>query len=67
MTPANLERLKMSNKLGALIHGCTDGLPENQRDAFLLREVERFESAEICADPWSAGPAANMFRDERLE
>jgi RNA polymerase sigma-70 factor (ECF subfamily) len=46
--PADLERLFLSKELGELIHGCMDGLPVNQREAFVLREVEGFETSEIC-------------------
>jgi len=46
--PADLERLFLSKELGELIHGCMDGLPSNQREAFVLREVEGFETGEIC-------------------
>jgi RNA polymerase sigma-70 factor (ECF subfamily) len=46
--PADLERLMLSREIGELIRGCMDGLPVNQREAFVLREVEGFETAEIC-------------------
>lgn len=46
--PADLERLFLSKELGELIRGCMDGLPANQREAFVLREVEGFETGEIC-------------------
>lgn len=46
--PADLERLFLSKELGKLIHGCMDGLPVNQREAFMLREVEGFDTNEIC-------------------
>jgi len=35
--PADVERLLLSKELGALIHACMDGLPANQREAFVLR------------------------------
>ena len=46
--PADLERLMLSNEIGNLIRGCMDGLPVNQREAFVLREVEGLDSGEIC-------------------
>lgn len=46
--PADLERLFLSKELGELIRGCMEGLPTNQREAFVLREVEGFETGEIC-------------------
>jgi RNA polymerase sigma-70 factor (ECF subfamily) len=46
--PADLERLMLSKEIGELIRGCMAGLPANQREAFVLREVEGLETAEIC-------------------
>jgi RNA polymerase sigma-70 factor (ECF subfamily) len=46
--PADLERLMLSKEIGELIRGCMDGLPVNQREVFVLREVEGFETSEIC-------------------
>ena len=46
--PADLERLMLSKEIGELIRGCMDGLPINQREAFVLREVEGLDSGEIC-------------------
>ena len=46
--PADLERLLLSKELGVFIRGCLEGLPPNQREAFVLREVEGFETEEIC-------------------
>jgi RNA polymerase sigma-70 factor (ECF subfamily) len=46
--PADLERLMLSNEIGKLIRGCMDGLPVNQREAFVLREVEGLDTGEIC-------------------
>lgn len=46
--PADLERLLLSKEIGQLIRGCMDGLPVNQREAFVLREVEGLETGEIC-------------------
>jgi len=30
------------------LHGCMESLPEKQRSVFLLREVEGFETSEVC-------------------
>ena len=46
--PADLERLMLSNEIGKLIRGCMDGLSVNQREAFVLREVEGLDTGEIC-------------------
>src|SRR5215469_6869572 len=46
--PADLERLMLSREIGELIRGCMDGLPVNQREAFVLREVEGLDTGEIC-------------------
>lgn len=46
--PADLERLFLSKELGTLIRGCMEGLKPNQREAFVLREIEGFETEEIC-------------------
>jgi RNA polymerase sigma-70 factor (ECF subfamily) len=46
--PAGLERLMLSKEIGELIRGCMDGLPANQREAFVLREVEDLDTGEIC-------------------
>ena len=46
--PEDLERLMLSKEIGELIRGCMDGLPVNQREAFVLREVEGLETSEIC-------------------
>src|SRR5260370_2210024 len=46
--PADLERLMLSKEIGELIRGCMDGLPANQREAFILREVEDLDTGEIC-------------------
>jgi len=37
-----------SKEIGELIRGCMDGLPVNQREAFVLREVEGLGTGEIC-------------------
>jgi RNA polymerase sigma-70 factor (ECF subfamily) len=46
--PADLERLMLSKEIGEVIRGCMDRLPVNQREAFVLREVEGLETSEIC-------------------
>ncbi len=46
--PADLERLMLSKEIGELIRGCMDGLAVNQREAFVLREVEGLDTGEIC-------------------
>jgi len=45
---ADLERLLLSKEIGELIRGCMDGLPVNQREAFVLREVQGFDTGDIC-------------------
>jgi RNA polymerase sigma-70 factor (ECF subfamily) len=46
--PRDLLRLMESRELGEAIAGCLEGLPASQREAFVLREVEGLETAEIC-------------------
>ena len=46
--PADIERLMLSKEIGEVIQECMKGLPANQREAFVLREVEELETAEIC-------------------
>jgi RNA polymerase sigma-70 factor (ECF subfamily) len=46
--PADLERLLLSKEIGKLVRGCMEGLPVNQREVFILREVEDAASGEIC-------------------
>lgn len=46
--PADLERLLLSKEIGETIRGCMDGLPVNQREVFVLREVEGLDTGEIC-------------------
>ena len=38
----------LSKEIGELIRGCMDDLPVNQREAFVLREVEGLGTSEIC-------------------
>ena len=46
--PADLERLLLSKEIGEQIRGCMEGLPLNQREVFVLREVEGLDTGEIC-------------------
>jgi RNA polymerase sigma-70 factor, ECF subfamily len=46
--PADLERLLLSKEIGEMIRRCMDGLPVNQREVFVLREVEGLDTGEIC-------------------
>jgi RNA polymerase sigma-70 factor (ECF subfamily) len=46
--PADLERLLLSKEIGEIIRGCMGGLPVNQREVFVLREVEGLDTGEIC-------------------
>jgi RNA polymerase sigma-70 factor (ECF subfamily) len=46
--PADLERQLLSTEVGEQIRTCLENLSLNQRQAFLLREVEEMETEEIC-------------------
>lgn len=46
--PADLERLLLSQEAGHLILQCLNDLPANQREVFVLREVEGLSAPEIC-------------------
>lgn len=46
--PVDPEAFLAASETMSLIEKCLDGLPLAQRMAFSLREVEEFESAEIC-------------------
>lgn len=46
--PEDLERLFASKEIGHLISQCLDEVPVQQREAFLLREIEGLETKEIC-------------------
>ncbi len=46
--PADLERVMLSREIGELIRVCMHGLPPNQREAFVLREIEGLDTTEIC-------------------
>ncbi|MCL5744166.1 MAG: RNA polymerase subunit sigma, partial [Acidobacteria bacterium] len=37
-----------SQQIGEAIAGCLEGLPAAQREVFVLREVQGFETPEIC-------------------
>jgi RNA polymerase sigma-70 factor (ECF subfamily) len=46
--PEDLERVFASKEIGRMIAQCLDGVPPQQREVFLLREVEGLETKEIC-------------------
>ncbi len=46
--PADLERLLESKQAGLAIQSCMEGLPANQREVFVLREIQGLETQEIC-------------------
>ncbi|MGH9358773.1 MAG: RNA polymerase sigma factor [Terriglobia bacterium] len=46
--PADLERELLSQEIGAIIRDCLEQIPQAQRLAFILREVEEMTSSEIC-------------------
>lgn len=46
--PADLEREFFSNEIGSIIWDCLDKISQAQRAAFVLREVERMSTADIC-------------------
>ncbi|MGE0554083.1 MAG: sigma-70 family RNA polymerase sigma factor [Gemmatimonadales bacterium] len=46
--PALPTTLLARDELARQLRGCLEGVPERQRSAFLLREVEGLETAEIC-------------------
>jgi RNA polymerase sigma-70 factor (ECF subfamily) len=46
--PQDIEKLLLSSEAGAAIGECMEGLSLNQRQAFLLREVEEMETEQIC-------------------
>ena len=45
---ADPERSAMQGEFQTVIRGCVEKLPENHRQAFLLREVSELESEEVC-------------------
>jgi RNA polymerase sigma-70 factor (ECF subfamily) len=46
--PADIERLLLSKEIGEYIRGCMDRLTADQREAFVLREMEGLGTSEIC-------------------
>ncbi|MFN8006796.1 MAG: sigma-70 family RNA polymerase sigma factor [Terriglobia bacterium] len=46
--PEDLQRLMESKEIGEAIRRCMEGLPAVQREVFVLREMEEFETSEIC-------------------
>jgi RNA polymerase sigma-70 factor (ECF subfamily) len=46
--PQDLERLFASKEIGVAVDDCLATIPVQQREVFLLREVEGLESKEIC-------------------
>ena len=46
--PKDLDRLVASREIGEAIRGCLDGLPDSQREVFVLREMEDLDTREIC-------------------
>jgi len=46
--PADLERLFLSKEIGTLISGCLEHLPFSQRQVFHLREIEGYNTTDIC-------------------
>lgn len=46
--PADFEREFLSGEIGAIIGDCLDKIPQAQRAAFVLREVEGMNTADIC-------------------
>jgi len=46
--PEDLDRLLESKEAGALIQGCLEQMPESQRAAFTLREIQDLDTPEIC-------------------
>ena len=46
--PEDLQRLMESKEIGEAIRLCMEGLPAVQREVFVLREMEEFETSEVC-------------------
>lgn len=46
--PVDLERLVTSNELGDAIRGCVEHLPDALREVFVLREMQEWDTTEIC-------------------
>jgi len=47
--PVDIERLLRSSEAGAAIHHCLDGLGPQQREVFVLREIEAMKTGDIGA------------------
>jgi RNA polymerase sigma-70 factor (ECF subfamily) len=46
--PADLERLLLSKEIGTMIGACMEELPFSQRQVFHLREIEGYNTTDIC-------------------
>ncbi len=46
--PVDLERAFLSQEVGRIVTGCLEELPQAQRVAFYLREVDGLETKELC-------------------
>lgn len=46
--PADLERELFSHEIGSIVRDCMESIPQAQRLAFILREVEELTTGEIC-------------------
>ena len=46
--PKDLDRLVASREMGEAIRGGLEGLPDSQREVFVLREMEDLDTQEIC-------------------
>lgn len=46
--PTDPHRILQAKEIGRLVEECMEGLPENQREAFILRELNQESSDEIC-------------------
>ncbi len=46
--PADLQRLLLSKEIHDVISLCMESLSPDQREAFVLREIEGLDTAEIC-------------------
>lgn len=46
--PVDLQRLIESQQIGEVVGECLEALPVNLKEAFVLREIEEFETPEIC-------------------
>jgi len=46
--PADSQRLMESAEIGAALRDCIASLPEAQREVFVLRQLEEFDTASVC-------------------